>query len=368
MEESRIVFLDWLRVIACFMVMLVHSIEPFYLDDAGTYIATLSDGFWCTVLNSPLRSAVPLFVIASSYLLFPLRQPTVQFFRRRIRRVLLPLLVWLVVYTLLYLPGNTFWTKLPFNFHGSQGHLWFVYMLLGVYILMPLLSPWAERVSKRGELWFLGAWAFTTLVPYIRQASVALNGSWAVWGEANWNEFGTLYYISGFVGYLVLGHYFRTYVKDLNWKRTLLTALPCLLVGYAVNAFGFWHVMPDEFPVRDEIRLAVNMETTWRFCSFGVAAMTVGYFLLIRKITSCGAFYRHVVLPISKVSYGMYLMHIIVLIEAVGLLRPRCISLAGDFWGMPLCVISSAAVTFAVTAAVSLLLKRIPKVGDIIIG
>ena len=33
----RIVFLDYLRVAACFMVIFVHSIEPFYLDADGTY-------------------------------------------------------------------------------------------------------------------------------------------------------------------------------------------------------------------------------------------------------------------------------------------------------------------------------------------
>ena len=31
MERERVVFLDWLRVIACFMVMAIHSAEPFYL-------------------------------------------------------------------------------------------------------------------------------------------------------------------------------------------------------------------------------------------------------------------------------------------------------------------------------------------------
>ena len=31
MKHERVVFLDWLRVIACFMVMAIHSAEPFYL-------------------------------------------------------------------------------------------------------------------------------------------------------------------------------------------------------------------------------------------------------------------------------------------------------------------------------------------------
>ena len=39
--------------------------------------------------------------------------------------------------------------KLLFNFPDEGGHLWFVPMLAGLYILMPLLSPWAEEVSLR---------------------------------------------------------------------------------------------------------------------------------------------------------------------------------------------------------------------------
>lgn len=41
-KNTRIVFLDWLRAIACFMVILVHCIEPFYLGGPeGTFIAFL---------------------------------------------------------------------------------------------------------------------------------------------------------------------------------------------------------------------------------------------------------------------------------------------------------------------------------------
>ena len=34
--EQRIAFVDWIRVIACFLVMLVHASENFYgADDSG---------------------------------------------------------------------------------------------------------------------------------------------------------------------------------------------------------------------------------------------------------------------------------------------------------------------------------------------
>ena len=37
---NRIVFLDWLRIIACFMVMVIHSSEPFYLGGEAPNIAS----------------------------------------------------------------------------------------------------------------------------------------------------------------------------------------------------------------------------------------------------------------------------------------------------------------------------------------
>lgn len=79
---GRVVFLDWLRVIACFMVMVVHACEPYYFDDDGnTFFGTESAAFWSSLIDSVVRCCVPLFVMASSYLLFPVTRPTGEFLR-----------------------------------------------------------------------------------------------------------------------------------------------------------------------------------------------------------------------------------------------------------------------------------------------
>ncbi len=89
-QTNRIVFLDYLRVVACFMVILVHACEPFYLGGKGTYIANATDALWVTLIDSALRCAVPLFILTSSYLLFPLKVSTREFFARRLTRVFIP--------------------------------------------------------------------------------------------------------------------------------------------------------------------------------------------------------------------------------------------------------------------------------------
>ena len=233
LPNNRIVFLDWLRFIACFMVILVHCIEPFYLGGPeGTYIASMSDAFWVTAINSALRPCVPLFVLASSYLLFPVKSDTGTFFRKRFTRVVIPFVIWSLLYIFIppFVPGAktdiaSDLKAIPFNFvMTASGHLWFVYMLLGVYLVMPMLSPWIEKISRKGERNFLILWAFTTILPLFRPLAETVTGTTALWGECPWNPFGTFYYVSGFVGFLVLGHYIRTYAGEVSWKKTLAYA------------------------------------------------------------------------------------------------------------------------------------------------
>ena len=363
-SQQRIVFLDWLRFIACFMVMLVHCVEPFYLGGPGTYIASESDAFWVTFIDSALRPAVPLFMLASSYLLFPLKTDTPTFFRRRFGRVIIPLLVCSLLYACvpmigqgggIDIVGNL--KALVFNFMMHSGHLWFVYMLIGVYLLMPLLSPWIEKVSQKEEKAFLYLWAFTTLIPLLRHLAGLVTGSENLWGVCPWNEFGAFYYVSGYIGYLVLGHYFRKYVGEVSWKKTLAYAIPFWLVGYAFTSGFFWSQIPHElgYPLSAPYQTAVDMEEiSWCFCSFGVMMQTVGCFLILRKITASGWFYQRIVKPVSGLSYGMYLMHIFVLTPVFAWVNS---------WGMPTpaVMIISAGVTYLICAVLARLIAFIPK-------
>lgn len=364
MNNSRVVFLDWVRVIACFMVMLVHCIEPFYLGGPeGTYIASKTDALWVTLVNSALRSAVPLFVLTSSYLLFPLKTDTTTFFRKRFGRVVVPFVVWSLLYCVIPPLGSqgidiaANFKNLAFNFvMTSSGHLWFVYMLLGVYLLMPLLSPWVEKVSRKGERAFLILWAVTTVLPLLRPLAETVTGSANLWGECPWNPYGTFYYVSGFIGFIVLGHYIRTYAGELSWKKTLAYAIPFWIIGYAVTAGGFWHFMPTEngFPISAPYETAVKMETTWNFCTFGVMMQTLAYFLVLRKIKTSGWVYDHLVLPVSKLSYGMYLMHMFVLVPVFAWVSS---------WGVatPLVIFVSAAITYVICVVAARILAFLPK-------
>ena len=99
---TREAWLDFLRVTACFLVMTVHATEPFYLGGDGTLVLSGADAFWVSVFEGLARCCVPLFVIASGYLQLPLKYPAGEFFRRRFVRVVVPMVIWTLVYAFAY--------------------------------------------------------------------------------------------------------------------------------------------------------------------------------------------------------------------------------------------------------------------------
>ena len=384
---QREVWIDWMRVAACFMVMVVHATEPFYLGGEGTLILTKSDAIWASFFDSFVRACVPLFVIASSYLQFPLHYSAGEFLRRRAVRILIPFAVWTLVYAFLWGEPVTNLKSLLLNFNYAAGHLWFVYMLIGIYLIMPLLSPWAEKVSKKELLVYLGICFATYLIPFIREAvstetpiiygptGIPNPAKYPLWGEASWNSYGMFYYVSGFIGYLLLGLYFRRFVGQLSWKKTLAVALPAWGLGFAI-AFGDFLRRAFEycggvFPLEGKTGVAAILETSWVNDSIGVALMAIGWVLIFRKITATGCFYDKILLPVSKASYGMYLSHMIVLAAVSGWLR-NSLGLGAEgvlgIWTTPVQIIGTATISFVTVAVANVLIQKIPKVGKFIVG
>lgn len=386
-NKEREIWIDWLRVTACFLVMMTHSCEPFYLGGEGSLILTKWDAIWVSILNVLPRASVALFVVASSYLQFPLHYSTGEFFRRRAVRILIPFFIWSVAYALAWGEPIQNFKDLLLNFNYAAGHLWFVYMLVGLYLLMPLLSPWAEKVGKRELQLYLAIWLFTTVIPLIRQwvggsapviygpSGIPNAAKYPLWGEASWNSYGVFYYFSGFVGYMLLGLYFRKFVGELSWKKTLAVSLPVFLAGFAICSCGFlsrvWGDSHGAFPVEGPVGLAALWEGPWLNDTIGVALMSVSWILLFRKIKRGGKFYGNVLLPVSKASYGMYLSHMLLLGLISAWLR-NSLGLGAEgtlgIWTTPVQIFATAFLAFALVAIFCVLVQRIPKIGKYIIG
>ncbi len=312
-NNGRVVFVDYLRVAACFMVMLVHASENFYGADASglagsvSLLANEDNRFWVSFYDGTLgRTCVPLFMIVSAFLLVPLKpgQTMTGFYKRRFLRILPPMLVFMLLYTFLpLLWGGMTWeqslhdfTMIPFNYPSMAGHLWFMYPLIGLYLIIPVVSPWLERATAREERLFIALFLLSTFTSWIHLFIAP-----EVWGECWWNEFSMLWYCSGYLGYLVLAHYIR---HHLNWSRSkkLRIGTLCLAAGSLFTGWGFWMKGTPGVLIDSP-----TLEWTWNFCTPNVVCASFGAFLLFscikRKQTpKCIA-------ALSRLSFGMYLMH-----------------------------------------------------------
>lgn len=391
---TREVWLDYLRVTACFMVMVIHGTEPFYLGGDGALVLTATDAFWVACFEALCRCCVPVFLIASSYLQFPLHYSTGEFLKRRAIRILVPMAFWTLVYALWWGEPVANLKGLLLNFNYAAGHLWFVYMLVGVYLIMPLLSPWAEKVSRRELEVYLGIWLFTTLIPLVRewaggevtliQAADGLPSQalFPLWGEASWNPFGLFYYVSGFVGYLLVGLYLRRFLSNNRWTRFMGWSM--FLLGFLAlfsSVLGRISMAGDTFPLSGSLSTAVSWEVPLAFCGLPVVLTAVGLTLAFRAVFAAGdvilseangsVFYRHIILPLSKAGYGMYLMHMLALAPFSALYR-NWLGLGAEgrlgIWTTPVEVLATALSSFVVIGLVSVLLQRIPRVGKYLIG
>ena len=170
---KRIVFLDYIRVFACFLVILVHASENFYgapgsTDMAGpqSFLANEADRLWVSVYDGFSRMAVPLFMIVSAFLLAPMKeeQSMWQFYRQRCLRILPPFFIFMLLYSTLpmlwgQIDGETSMKDLSrifLNFPTLAGHLWFMYPLISLYLFIPIISPWLRKATAKEERFFIG--------------------------------------------------------------------------------------------------------------------------------------------------------------------------------------------------------------------
>lgn len=344
MKNTRRNFqLDLLRVLACYLVIHQHASEFFYIGEGGSAVKGEST-FLIGLITSLARISVPLFVMISGYLLLPMKSTTSEFFKKRFTRILYPFVVWCILYALYYMAyrGDTLTQALiniahiPVNFGVEVGHLWYIYMLIGLYLMIPVISPWLSSCSKKEMQTYLALWLLTTLLPYIH--IVYPN----VLGECFWNPTPAFYYFNGFIGYLTLGAYIKKY-----GALSTPYAVAISVVGYAITAGIFCSRIETS-------SLASELELSWGFCTTNVAMLTYGVFSMIMNLSAEGnGKWGSCIRDISIHSYGIYLAHIMVLNILYRYLNPLF-----DTVLLSVPVISAA--TFICVYAVVKLLSKAP--------
>ncbi len=148
-QTSRF-YLDVIRAYATIMIVLLHvAVSYIYQSEISPTNWWISNGY-----HAWSRTAVPLFILISGALLLKPRHPESirHFLRKRALRILPPLVIWSGIY-LIYEGirgqisvgiGGAIASLLQ---QPAYGHLWFLYMILGLYLMTPILRVYIAAAS-----------------------------------------------------------------------------------------------------------------------------------------------------------------------------------------------------------------------------
>ncbi|GAB3213168.1 acyltransferase [Marinactinospora thermotolerans] len=340
-------WLDITRVLAMLAVIVVHAFAPIVTTrytDYGT--AT----WWAAnAADSLVRWCVPVFIMISGALLLKPREEGLRsFYRRRFSRIGIPLVVWTGIYLVL---EHTRWGGITLSeaigtvLSGDPAlHLYFLFVLAGLYVLTPFLRIITRYATTRMLWWFA---IMMSALGMVDQAVTVFDGA----GGPN-----AVTRFLPYVGYYVMGYLLRE--TDLTRRQTwgvlgafagsiLVTGLGAGLIGHAT---GGWTAEADYL---------------YTYLSPSVMVMSVTAFLLLRAFgRNCSSFTashrdtepaRRRLKTLSDLSFGVFLVHVVVLYELRGLTgvpdHPIAMLAMASFH-----ILAVLTVSLAVTA----LFKRIP--------
>lgn len=328
MVRERLVWCDVLRLFAFILLLGCHAADPF--NAAATYGVsgeTVSPEFvtWGSRWGALVRPCVPLFVMLTGILSLPVRQSMEAFYRKRLPRVLWPFLIWSVLYYLTpwftgligldksvvfrlfswaetdsqaLSVGLANVARIPYTFNFIACHMWYIYMLVGLYLYLPVFSAWVERATRRQKELVLVLWGISTFLPYFNEFV-----SRYAFGTCEWNSFGLFYYFAGFSGYMLLGHYLSVYVNPRPWV-SFIAAFLLVAVGFVLTLTGYEYILGLPEPTPEQIELF------WTYNTPNVALMTVGWYLLARLVpVKNGSRLASLLANLTTCGFGIYMVH-----------------------------------------------------------
>jgi surface polysaccharide O-acyltransferase-like enzyme len=292
-NTSKIGWANNLRAAATLGVVVIHCSSYVILN-----FGHIDKLHWliAVIFNTAVRWSVPIFVmLTGSFVLSNYNDKLGHFLKNAFNKIIVPFLIWSIVY-LLYnnwddLFGNALTTAqknellIEKSLSGTEVHLWYVYMIVGVYLLIPIFSKWTKLASPKELYLFLGFWFFLLFAnPYLNNYTTDFQFS----------------YFSGYIGYLIAGFYLFNYVK-------LNKVIPWLLLIISIAIIA-----------------AVTYTTSFAKNEFNdtfLAPLTPGIFMMSASVYLIGKqstihlpkWFNNLVDQICKYSYGIYLVHYLVL-------------------------------------------------------
>lgn len=289
--NQRILYLDLLRLVTTFAVILLHVASD-------EFLAFSHGENWCvaTVYDSIVRWCVPVFVMISGVLfLNPNKEITYQeILKKRIPRLFLAYLFWTVFYVLYGFIMTNFENFSILHLvrrtvAGPHFHLWFLPMLIGVYLLIPML----RRIAHDDQLlrYALIMWIVFVFVSFLQfvEAFKLVKHFYSLFKMNS---------VVGFSGYFLLGYYLSRH--DFSKKQKIWVYL-LGVSGALVTILGTFHI---------SISSGESNERYFANLSLQVAAMAAALFVLVKALTpKKGMFTLKIIDFTRKDLFGVYLTH-----------------------------------------------------------
>ena len=291
--NKRIPYLDFLRCLAIVFVVLLHVMVPFLSNPA---LFGIPSWRFCIFQNEFNRTGVPLFFMLSGYLL--LRSSSTSniswFYQKRTGRILPPLLIWNLIYYVLraYHAGDPIRVRGFLSSlinQGSSYHMWFVYTLLGIYLLTPFLKRMTDACTPGQELLLIGLVLFPcTIRPLLNTALPCYI-----------HLFDPL--MEGYLGYFLLGHWLGSHRLPLL-GRLLVYLLG--VAGFLLGAGGNMTAAPGSLPFNGGYSLNHYL------CA---AAIFVFFRAALEDHLHRGSAIPRILAKLADLVFGVYWVHPLVL-------------------------------------------------------
>jgi surface polysaccharide O-acyltransferase-like enzyme len=220
---------DLIRTIAIGLVVLLHA------SNEALQASSVPAPYWWTALvyKSLALSCVPLFVMLSGALLLQpakLDEPIRAFLKKRLSRIGLAFVFWNII----YLAWGFYVSKVPVTlsnivqgivkdlFTGAWYQFWFIYLIIGLYLITPILRVIMSHGNPRITRYLIAIWfAGVAIIPLFQ------------FGLGYTLDAG-VFIIGGFIGYFVMGNY----LQKITLRFTILYGL--LIASFVGTIFGVW--------------------------------------------------------------------------------------------------------------------------------
>lgn len=342
--QPSLAWVDAARVTAVLAVIAIHTVSSLVAN------RSLPESWWFgNFVDSASRWSVPLFVMLSGALLLtgPAADDPISFFRRRLSRILPPLIVWSAIY-LVYGHFNadnprTVDDAVAYVLAGRPYfHLYFLYLIAGLYAVAPILRPLVALPGRR----ILTIAVVVLFALEIADDLIVVSGHG---GGAN-----AVTRFVPYVGYFLAGPLLTRISPS---RGRVITAAIVATLGGAATAVG-----------TDFLLANVGFGKGFYFYEYlSVTTVPVTLAMFALFMWSAPQLKRLAArLPASAISriaaatLGIYVIHPLVM-QGLGVL-----GLGVRSFFVPLAVFASVLATFAVSLVIVLLLRQVPGIRRVV--